>query len=269
MCPINFDGTLIVNSQSMVLIFRYLSLLSLSILVACKSNPRYLISNDEFKPPTVYLNPYVDIRYLDYFDDTLLDVDELKRNFSYQDSIENIIDGYLRLVHLDSEELAEVKIDASIQKLLFHSIYKKIKETYTGLRDFNDFVPRYLPRYPESEQVEMDSLGNFEKRILFIYILNAYNVQNTSLDKALETINTLRISDNTDEAIPYLTGFIGVYNIQSSKLEYLYELSTHRLDLYNNDEIDIKLMLDLIKRSLPKGYKTPLPHELTKLLLLR
>ncbi|WP_436517260.1 hypothetical protein [Ekhidna sp. To15] len=221
------------------------------LLTSCSINRRYYYDDKSISKPAVFIEPIIDVRYS--YSITSINNQKTLNGFikDYETSIllKKKITEHLQRVSIDSANLKPYIIDSLTLNLPPGKLIETLRENYGSSTGIDYYFPKYEKVYDNYLEK-----NNFKGAAIFVYIFQISLKRDPGLGKALGNV----LLSNDD--VPYLEGFVGIYNFDEDIVEYYYELS-EKIDLVNNFDRDIDYLISRIYNGLPQEYTNILSRK--------
>ncbi len=180
--------------------------------------------------------------------------DELDRDFELSSQIFEVVSNFCETLSLKSQNLEKLMMDSIQHTNLLYTIYENLIDDLGGPSKNNE-LPTSYSSYYSSPIFDPYTTIQSQKPILFIYVFNAYNKDRSFLTSFREFTNMFNtVPDTYVESIPYIIGYVGVYDLKSYELYYYNKFYGSYSDL-ENDEGGIDYLRNLIFGALPDQYE--------------
>lgn len=194
----------------------------------------------------------VDIRYITGgVLDASLDINHAFRNDSLTQAIKDILEIHLKKIESKSSSFKKLELDSIANDFFFYRILSKVYRDIP-LTKGNGRLPNYFEKIENKFKSSTPDMYPIDYRgtAIFVYIFDIYNEDENGFDRLRFLFNS---DPNTPAGaiVPYLEGYVVLYNFNSQDVEYYYQISNDGVDLYNSYQSGMKILLEEIT----KGYR--------------
>ena len=202
----------------------------------------------------MYLDPIVDIRYYEEGQFGSLNVEMMHRNAKLSTALRNRLSMQVIQLSSSKETLKKGAYDSVTTTHLSRNVIYELYKKHVPIRNMiqRGALPTALDKPKTKHHIHLID----DKQILFLYLFGAYNEDLDGWQKLTKVVNFFG-NDDCDgdgwEELPYLTGFICIYNAQEDKLVYYHTIHKD-WDLQDHESIN-QLLMSLSRELIKLGYQ--------------